>query len=77
MSLHVPEIRVDFQPGCPRPECPCHLPGRPCDEFMGIDESRGWCPRCGWHQRHHFEARPRPLVVDGHAYHRRARRRRR
>jgi hypothetical protein len=54
-----PVIGVDFKPGCPNPQCSCRHPGRPCDEFMGITEGhefspyRTWCPRCGWHLKHH------------------------
>lgn len=43
----------DFGPGCPNPDCPCHVPSLvPCSEFQGFDGDR-WCPRCGWAERLH------------------------
>jgi hypothetical protein len=50
MSAPMPD-RDDFRPGCSNPDCPCRVPGVPCDEFMGIDGR--FCPRCGWAKHMH------------------------
>lgn len=41
-----------FHRGCSREGCPCHTPGRVCEECICVDGQRH-CPRCGWlHDKH-------------------------
>lgn len=43
-----------YRPGCPREECPCHVPGPVCAECVCIRPETGpYCPRCGWHHDKH------------------------
>jgi hypothetical protein len=55
---------VDYSPGCGDPECPCGRQGLVCEEFMGIPGeyrlSIPFCPRCGWHLKHHPAAEETP-----------------
>lgn len=48
---------VDYHgQSCGNPGCPCEKPGAPCHEFEGLPgERHPWCPRCGWHRKHHPE----------------------